>query len=67
MTATVIERVPAELGRAGKNLTHVVCCDTNVALCGTDVTHSSWVGEDAETTCSACALIATEPCPSCGW
>lgn len=45
------------------NLDHLVCCDDNLATCGTDVTDVTWV--DSPTTCPTCAYIDEHdlPCP----
>ncbi|MEV4271968.1 hypothetical protein [Micromonospora aurantiaca (nom. illeg.)] len=48
---------------------HVVCCDPNEALCGTNVAAHSYVPAGAETTCQLCAIAEANdlPCanPNC--
>lgn len=46
--------------------THVVCCNTEIALCGSDVAGTPWVGQGQETTCVVCRDLEGKPCPRCG-
>ncbi|MET9081413.1 hypothetical protein ABZX77_05830 [Streptomyces sp. NPDC004237] len=46
--------------------THVVCCNREVALCGTDVADLPWVGDEEEATCVVCRDLEGQPCPRCG-
>jgi hypothetical protein len=61
--ATDVEIVPAD------QPVHVVCCDPNEALCGTNVSSHRDVPAATETTCVLCALAEANhlPCanPSC--
>lgn len=45
---------------------HVVCCDDEVALCGSNVKDHEWVDDDDETTCIACNYLSQFPCWRCG-
>ncbi|MEU9208505.1 hypothetical protein AB0D27_11260 [Streptomyces sp. NPDC048415] len=51
---------------SGDALTHVVCCNDDVALCGTDVAGQEWVDDDEDPTCVVCRELADAPCPVCG-
>ena len=48
---------------------HVICCDPNEALCGTNVNALNVAPDEAEVTCQLCAIAYAEdlPCanPSC--
>ncbi|MFI6249004.1 hypothetical protein [Streptomyces sp. NPDC051016] len=46
--------------------THVVCCNRDLALCGSDVTELPWVGDEVEATCVVCRDLEGQPCPRCG-
>ncbi|MEU4173265.1 hypothetical protein AB0F46_41305 [Streptomyces sp. NPDC026665] len=46
---------------------HVVCCDDDVALCGTDVEALNWIDEDVEPTCAVCRELRGKPCRNCGF
>ena len=46
--------------------THVVCCNPEIALCGSDVSGTPWVDQDEEATCVVCHDLEGQPCPSCG-
>lgn len=46
------------------NLNHIVCCDVNKAMCGSDVTNSPW-SEDREDECVVCNDL-WDKLPSCG-
>lgn len=64
MTAPQVEtRHRAELP---DDLFHWVCCDTNVAICGEDVTDAAWSQAGIEIMCPLCALLENDPCPKCG-
>ncbi|MFF0597868.1 hypothetical protein [Streptomyces antibioticus] len=45
---------------------HVVCCNPDVALCGTDVAGLPWGDGDEETTCIVCRDLEHQNCPRCG-
>jgi hypothetical protein len=63
----LLHRVPAPAASStGDDLCHLVCCDDDRALCGTDVTDSSWTDDDDETTCVVCHDLDGLPCrPGC--
>lgn len=42
---------------------HVVCCDPNEALCGTNVAGLDAMPDDAEVTCQLCALAYANDLP----
>jgi hypothetical protein len=50
------------------DLFHWVCCDPNVALCGTDVTRHPMRSIDSDDDpCVVCADLVNTPCDGCGW
>lgn len=49
----------------GDAFTHVVCCNPDIALCGSDVADVDWVSNDAEATCVVCAELEELPCHRC--
>jgi hypothetical protein len=71
VTTLTLERdlaaVPAPVNAGGLDLTHVVCCDENRALCGKDVTDTEWTDGDGEVTCVICDDLEGAPCgePDC--
>jgi hypothetical protein len=48
----------------GNGITHVVCCNEDIALCGTDVSGQPFVGGDFPVDCVVC--LDTDACPGCG-
>jgi hypothetical protein len=48
-------------------LTYVVCCDDDIALCGTAVADLDWIDEDVEPTCVVCRELDGKPCRKCGF
>ena len=42
---------------------HVVCCDPNEALCGTDVSALNVAPDEDEVTCPLCAIAYEEDLP----
>lgn len=50
---------------AATDLVHLVCCQPNTALCGSDLTGKAEVPDSAVLTCSACDLIDEKGSP-CG-
>lgn len=47
-------------------LDHWVCCDDNLARCGTDVTDHSWLVDGKPKSCRICELLYEFPCrPGC--
>jgi hypothetical protein len=54
--STLLEATPAPVtAGAADDLTHVTCCDDNVAMCGENVSGQRWVDDSEETTCPICA------------
>jgi hypothetical protein len=51
---------------ADEGLSHAVCCDDNVALCGTDVADVQWIDDDGDATCVVCRELDGQPCRICG-
>lgn len=47
-----------------EEIVHEMCCDDDIALCGTYVPGDEWVDEDEEITCPLCRLVKF--CPKCG-
>lgn len=66
MTILAPEQAPAVQGSDDDVFTHVVCCDPDVALCGSDVSDVAWVDEDEEATCVVCADLEEHTCTRCG-
>lgn len=50
----------------GDNLTHTVCCNENLALCGLDVTHSAWKPWRPFALPEDCVVCEQMPCRDCG-
>jgi hypothetical protein len=54
---------------ADDNISHIVCCDENTALCGLDVTDYPWIDLPEQYDCPLCVLAAETdtccPCPTC--
>jgi hypothetical protein len=64
---TALAPEPVALRDSGDDsFTHVVCCNPNLALCGSDVTDVDWVGDDVEATCVVCAELEELACTRCG-
>lgn len=49
------------------NMSHIVCCDDDIALCGIDVSDTPWRDDDFEVECVVCAELEDYDCPKCGW
>lgn len=70
MTQTVLD--PEQTSTGDSELEHLVCCDPDTALCGTDVSASPWgSGRDSvapEDQCIVCYELADSDgvCPICG-
>jgi hypothetical protein len=54
---------PAVSQQDTDDLNHIVCCDDDLALCGTDVSAAHW-SED-ETDCLVCLDLELAPCSGC--
>ncbi|WDO09921.1 hypothetical protein ME763_32030 [Streptomyces murinus] len=66
MTAVAPEPV-LTAPEAGDSLTHSICwCNSDIALCGADVTGQEWATDDEDLTCVVCIDFADRPCPRCG-
>jgi len=63
---TALAPEPITSQAAADDETHVVCCNPDTALCGTDVADGSWVEDDVETTCVVCRDLEGQDCPRCG-
>lgn len=53
-------------------IVHIVCCDYDVAICGTDVSAVGWVSVEVEPTCLVCVDLdrfgcENEFCRNEGW
>lgn len=55
------------LSTTDSDITHLYCCNPDVALCGTDVSDVPELADDAEITCVVCADLEEQPCPTCGY
>lgn len=63
MTTTRTSPTLDRTGNSGDELDHLYCCDSDLALCGTDV--SGHEDNDADGTCIVCLDLEFQPCPSC--
>lgn len=54
----------AETDTARGDLTHVICCNEDIAVCGTDVSDEPFVGDDVPVDCIVC--LDADTCPLCG-
>lgn len=65
MTAPLTETVTTT--STDDDAVHVVCCDPDMALCGTPVPGGNWVAVTTPTDCPLCALAEDMPCgnPDC--
>lgn len=45
---------------------HMLCCEENLAMCGTDVTHVALTSGDGEQQCVVCVALDDYDCPKCG-
>ncbi|MEW2442818.1 hypothetical protein [Micromonospora marina] len=61
MSAPLTEPAPEVV--AADRPVHVVCCDPNEALCGTNVAGLDAMPDDAEVTCQLCALAYANDLP----
>ncbi len=52
---------------ATRRFTHVVCCDPDTAMCGTDMSGTEWAPGTAVIGCVVCADLVDAPCadPNC--
>ncbi|WP_128803687.1 MULTISPECIES: hypothetical protein [unclassified Streptomyces] len=61
---TVLAPEPVETDTADEGITHVICCDDDTAICGTDVTGEPFVDDSVAVDCVVC--LRTPTCPDCG-
>lgn len=64
MTTTLAPQ-PATTGPGDPDTFHLVCCSTEIAMCGEDVSGDNWTDGEGETPCPLCAWVedANLPCP----
>jgi hypothetical protein len=65
MTSTNTTLAPTPTG-SSVDLTHVYCCDYDLALCGLDVTDMPEVPDGTGQDCVVCLDLEEQTCPRCG-
>lgn len=65
------DEVVEELGitEDGDDLDHIICCEELIAMCGADLSTSTYASRDEindPDLCVVCRDMEANPCPKCG-
>lgn len=65
MTQSLTQPLTAEDLLASSEMSHIVCCDDDTAICGIDVSDAVWRPDEEDADCVVCIELEELPCPNC--